>query len=119
MKSAIAPFGGTLTRVLYQFVKKGVIVMKCNRPVNDVLDELIEAGVEDVDYGEDGITRVISQIIMMTFRRLSTTKTYLHMRSVSKPWDTRSKPFIQSGTRYQKLRFNIPGIVKPEKHLLN
>jgi transcriptional/translational regulatory protein YebC/TACO1 len=75
VKNAIGPLGGTLTRVLYQFVKKGVIVMKCNRPVDDVLDELIEAGVEDVHYGEEGIARVIPQFITMTLRRLSTTMT--------------------------------------------
>jgi transcriptional/translational regulatory protein YebC/TACO1 len=49
IKSLASSLGGALTRVLYQFEKKGVIVLDYgSQHVNDVLLRVIDAGAEDV-----------------------------------------------------------------------
>jgi transcriptional/translational regulatory protein YebC/TACO1 len=57
--------GGSLSRVLHLFVRKGVLVMKIEgKGFDDVLEQAIEVGVEDVqEQGDDEIK--VSEIHIM------------------------------------------------------
>ena len=53
------PNGGSFARVLYNFVRKGLIIAKCDgRPYDKVLEEAIELGVEEVQELNDDKFRV-------------------------------------------------------------
>lgn len=63
VKSAVSSAGGSLARVLYQFVRKGVIVLHSAKDVGDILEEAIDIGAEDVSEAEDGMVKVRSCIM--------------------------------------------------------
>jgi transcriptional/translational regulatory protein YebC/TACO1 len=55
----MSPAGGSLSRVLHLFVRKGVLVMKTeDKGFDDVFEEVIEVGVVDVQEQGDGEIKV-------------------------------------------------------------
>jgi len=59
IKSVIYPAGGSFSRILYHFVRKGVIIARCDdRSFDKVLDEAIDLGVQDVAEVSDGTFKV-------------------------------------------------------------
>jgi len=56
----MSPAGGSLSRVLHLFVRKGVLVMKTeDKGFDDVFEEVIEVGVVDVQEQGDGEIKVV------------------------------------------------------------
>lgn len=59
VKGAITPVGGALSKVLYQFQRKGIVSVKANqRPFDQILEELVEIDIEDIQEEEDGVIKV-------------------------------------------------------------
>jgi transcriptional/translational regulatory protein YebC/TACO1 len=59
VKAVVSKFGGSLSKVLYQFVRKGVIVMKLEgKRLDDVFEQVLEVGVEDAEEEEDNQIKV-------------------------------------------------------------
>lgn len=64
VKAVVSKFGGSLSKVLYQFVRKGVIVMKLEgKGLDDVFEQVIEVGVEDVEEDEENQIKVLDVLI--------------------------------------------------------
>jgi transcriptional/translational regulatory protein YebC/TACO1 len=59
VKAVVSKFGGSLSKVLYQFVRKGVIIMKLEgKRLDDVFEQVLEVGVEDAEEEEDNQIKV-------------------------------------------------------------
>jgi len=55
----ISKSGGSFSRVQFKFHRKGLIVIKCDgRPFEQVLEQAIDLGVEDVEEAEDDSIKV-------------------------------------------------------------
>jgi transcriptional/translational regulatory protein YebC/TACO1 len=60
IKGIIKPMGGTLSKVLYLFQRKGIVSIKNNRKCFDeILEEIMEVDVEDASEEEAGIVKVV------------------------------------------------------------
>ena len=59
VKNAVSSAGGSLSKVLYQFVRKGVIVMQSAKDFNNILEEAINVGAEDVTEAEERLVKVL------------------------------------------------------------
>jgi len=65
IKSLASSLGGSLTRVLFQFKKKGVVVLNYgSEPVDDVLLRVLDVGVEDVQERHGNTLKVIRTSII-------------------------------------------------------
>jgi transcriptional/translational regulatory protein YebC/TACO1 len=62
IKQVIVPAGGSLSRVLYLFARKGVLMMASEKSFDDVLEQAIEVGAEDVEEAEDNQIKVLKMI---------------------------------------------------------
>ena len=107
IKSVIYPAGGSFSRILYNFVRKGVIIASCDgRPFDQVLDEAINLGAQDVEEADDGSFRVcdipgdpdcLFPRCMSNLRMCPTTQDH------SKTWATTYKLQRQFGCLFPKV----------------
>jgi transcriptional/translational regulatory protein YebC/TACO1 len=59
IRALISKSGGSFSRVQFKFDRKGLIIIKCNgRPFEQVLEEAIDLGAEDVQQADDGGIKV-------------------------------------------------------------
>ena len=65
IKQVIVPAGGSLSRVLYLFDRKGVLMMASEKSFDDVLEQAIEVGAEDVEEAEDNQIKVLKMIYII------------------------------------------------------
>jgi transcriptional/translational regulatory protein YebC/TACO1 len=66
VKGAIMPAGGSLAKVLYMFHKKGILLMKTeNQSIDDVLEQAIEHGAEDVQEEDDAQFKVLGNYLSL------------------------------------------------------
>lgn len=60
VRAAVLRAGGSFSRVLYQFQKKGQLTIKLDgRPFDQVLEQVIEIGAEDVEDAGEGQVNVL------------------------------------------------------------
>jgi transcriptional/translational regulatory protein YebC/TACO1 len=56
IKALVSSAGGSFSRVLFNFVKKGLIIVRCDdRSFDEVLEEAIDLGADDVEAEDDVI----------------------------------------------------------------
>jgi len=60
IKSAVSKFDGSFSRVLYNFVRKGVIVISTDLPYDVVFEQTIDLGAEDLEQTDEGTFKVHS-----------------------------------------------------------
>ena len=59
VKNVIGSSGGSLSRVLFQFQKKGVISIKDeNKGFDDILEDVVGDDIEDIYEEEHGVIKV-------------------------------------------------------------
>src|SRR5436309_2730224 len=59
IKNLISAAGGSISRVLFNFVRKGEVVVRFNgKSFDDVVEQAIELGAEDVEEIGDSVFRV-------------------------------------------------------------
>jgi transcriptional/translational regulatory protein YebC/TACO1 len=59
IKPLIKAANGSFSRVMYNFVKKGLIIMRSDdRQFDKVLEQAIDLGAEDVEEADDGSFKV-------------------------------------------------------------
>lgn len=59
VKALISKSGGSFSRVQFKFDRKGLIVIKCDgRPFEQVLEEAIDLGAEDVQEADGDSIKV-------------------------------------------------------------
>lgn len=107
IKSLIYPAGGSFSRILYNFVRKGVIIARCDgTPFDQVLEEAIDLGAQDVERADDGSFKVcdITGRPDSLYRRYaSNLRTCPTRRGHSKSWGTTYKLQRQFGCLFPKV----------------
>ncbi|ESZ97196.1 hypothetical protein SBOR_2452 [Sclerotinia borealis F-4128] len=91
LRHLVKVYGGTVTPTAYLFQKKGCVTFEKdekNLGVDDVMDEAIEAGAEDLEVDDDGNLIVWTEPNMVTAARDALQKKFdIKIRSSDIVWD--------------------------------
>jgi transcriptional/translational regulatory protein YebC/TACO1 len=58
IKAAISKYNGSFSAVLYNFVRRGVLVISSDQPFDNVFEQAIDLGAEDLEQVEEGTFKV-------------------------------------------------------------
>jgi hypothetical protein len=107
VKAVISKFGGSLSKVMYQFVKKGVIIMKMEgKRLDDVFEQIIEVGVDDAEEDEDDQIKVLRCRYFADSRYSWSRKNCRKKLECSKSWDMIYRRWKRFGYRCLNLSCN-------------
>jgi len=61
VKELLSPRHGSLSRVSYQFTRKGLILLRSeNQTFEQLFEQIVNLGVDDVEEGPDGTVKVVA-----------------------------------------------------------
>jgi len=118
VKSAVSYAGGSLSKVLYQFVRKGVIGMQSPKNFTDVLEEAINIGAEDVTEADEGLVKVLKHIwTFFSNSRCSSAQMMLPRKPKhSRTWATISRKSTRFGSRCPTRCYNVTSTANKQRH---
>ena len=107
VKAVMSKFGGSFSKVMYQFVKKGVIVMKMeDKCLDDVFEQVIEVGVDDAEEDEDDQIKVLRCPSIADCRYSWSRRIWQKKLECSKTWDMIYRRWKQFGHHCLNLNCN-------------
>ena len=109
VKNAVSGVGGSLSKVLYQFSRKGIIVMHSAKDFVEILEDTINVGAKDVTDEDEGLVKVcICDAAVFSDSRYSLNQMMCPRRPTrSRTWATISWKLTQFGSHYRSHSWSV------------